>query len=42
MYVTSHSTKAAHPVCKQRDACYDDLDVYLKLGFDIRQLILQA
>jgi len=34
--------QAAHPVCKQRDACCDNLDVYLKLGFDMSQLILQA
>jgi hypothetical protein len=42
MYVTNYSIKAARPVCKQSDACCDDLDMYLKLGFDISQLILQA
>ena len=42
MYVISHSINAAHPVCKQRDACCDDLGVYLKLGLDMSQVILQA
>lgn len=39
MCVTSHSIKAAQAVCTQRDAC---ADMYLKLGLDMSQLILQA